>query len=338
MALAVCLGHFDSWTGRHTWPISFTLSVDFFLVLSGFVLAASLYHRREIRLGEFFLSRYLRLAPVYLAAILLTVPLAVWWHDDAGPSLADLVVILGFGQLLIGPVSNITAMEPIAIGWTLSAELWTGLLLMPAAMDLMRKAPAVAVALVSCVAVACLFALVMQSPAFLDVHYKFILPGLRFGLVRCAFDYALGVLAFWVFVQLRSPSAMMASVVQTGCIVLAMAFYAHTGYDRRLDFAAPPLFALLILSLASRTGIVYHLTKGRAGSLLGDISYPLYLIHPLFIFLSVTVFGIADAPWALALYLVASTLVALALNRLVERPCIALFKAKPDKAAPNRPS
>ncbi len=328
MALLVCLGHYDHWTGRMQIPLSFVLAVDFFLVLSGFVLAASIWHRPATGAGDFLRARYQRLLPVYLVTILLTLPFVVWWLDLTGPTLRDILHILTFGQMLTGPTSPFTTIEPVYIAWSLSAELWVGLVLLPAAIALLRRAPVAALTGLAALAVGSLATLATYSPSFLDVHYAVLAHGLRLGILRCVMDYALGVLAFYAVLRLRPLSETAQSMVQTGCIAFALAAYVPLGYDRQLDDAAPPLFAAFIGSLASQSGVIYRLTDGKLAAGMGDISYPLYLIHPLFIVLFASVFRLTGTPWAMALYLAACILAALILNRLVERPCIAFFKRR----------
>lgn len=89
---------------------------------------------------------------------------------------------------------------------------------------------------------------------------------------------------------------------------------------------------MLILSLASRQGLVYRLASGRTGQVMGNISYPLYLIHPLFIFLFGRVWTLTGSTGAMLAYAALCILVALALNRAVERPCIAYFNRRADRS------
>lgn len=345
MALLVCLGHYDFWSGQYTLPLSFILAVDFFLVLSGFVLAASLLHRAEtgapVSSAAFLVARYQRLAPVYLVCVALTAPFVAWWVGLSGPSLRDLGLILTFSQMISGHTSQYTTIEPIAIAWSLSAELWVGLVLLPPAVVLYQSSPRAAVALLCALFALGLGTIILLSPDYLDVHFDPVALPLRFGLVRCAMDYAIGILTFLLFTRRPAPHPLAQSLIQTGCIALALILYTPLTYDRRLEYLAPALFAMLILSLASRQGLVYRLASGRAGQVLGDMSYPLYLIHPLFIFLFGRVWKITEATGAMAAYAALCILAALALNRWVERPCIARFQRRADRtgtAAAARPN
>ncbi len=191
MALLVSLGHYDHWTGQNAIPVSFIPAVDFILVLSGFVLAASLFHRSAttgapIGAAAFLIARYQRLAPVYLICIALTAPFVAWWVGLSGPSLLDLGLIVTFSQMISGHTSQYTTIEPIAIAWSLSAELWVGLVLLPPAVALMRKSPAAAGALLCTLFATGLATIITRSPDYLDVHFDQLTRYLRFGAVRCA--------------------------------------------------------------------------------------------------------------------------------------------------------
>ncbi len=338
MALMVCIGHFFYWNDRQTVSIAFILAVDFFLVLSGFVLAASL-RARPLPVARFFAQRYLRLVPVYLACVGLTVPCVIWWRDISGPSTGDLVTVILMGQMLPWRAgSDFVEVEPLGIAWSISAELWAGVLLLPAAMALARRFAALAATLLVLLYLVTLAMIVAASRSFLDVHYAWILPSLAFGLVRCVMDYALGILTFMLVSRLPRPGPRLTSALELACIGAVLILYVPPDYDRRLDFIAPWLFAGLVLALAQRDGALYRLTSGRTGELLGDISYPLYLIHPLCIFLIVEVLGLPAGNLALLPYLALSLALAFAINRLVERPCMAWFKRKGGQVAPARPA
>src|SRR3990167_8393143 len=77
LALIVALGHFFLWNGvYHKIPESFFLAVDFFFVLSGFVLTQTVFESKATSthffISEFIKRRFFRLFPLYITLYLLT--------------------------------------------------------------------------------------------------------------------------------------------------------------------------------------------------------------------------------------------------------------------------
>lgn len=339
MALMVCIGHFLPRSDPPVFFTSFYLAVDFFFILSGFVLAATLWQAPRLQPFRFLLQRYQRLAPVYLVAVMLSVPVAALWRGTEGPVLNDLVKIVTLGQMLpTGTTSTFFDIEPLRVAWSISAELWVGFALIPLTLALARRARAAAAGFLVIVMLWTMIFLIVRSTDFLDLHIQVTTPELRLGLFRCLMDYSLGLLAYLLWQGLPDCKERDATRLQFGGLALLLCLYAPFTYERRLDFFAPFLFTVLILSLAGRKGRLYRLTSGRTGELLGDISYPLYLIHPLCIFLIVEVLGLPAGNLALLPYLALSLALAFAINRLVERPCMAWFKRKGGQVAPARPA
>lgn len=335
MALLVCLGHYRWWSGQNDVPLSFILGVDFFLVLSGFVLSAALFPKGGVSVLRFLRLRYARLAPVYLVTIALTVPPVLWWRGLAGPSLFDLVQTVTFGQMLPVPHSEFVLLLGIGIGWTLSAELWAGVLIFPLAVALGRRSRPVLSGLLTVLACLCLLYIADRSRDYLNVHFDRAGGLLYLGLVRCLADYAIGVLAYLAYTASRPPRPMLQSALQILLAATILLLFARMGYDRRFEFLAPALFALLILSLSWRDGLLYRAMDNRLGIGLGDISYPVYLLHPFVIFAFTEATSARDLPGATLIYLATASALALAVNRAVERPAMACFKRRPSaQAAP----
>ena len=77
LALSVALGHFFYWNGVSTYfPRSFFIAVDFFFVLSGFVITQSIINTKSENFDEFIklfaINRIARLFPLYIFVFLIT--------------------------------------------------------------------------------------------------------------------------------------------------------------------------------------------------------------------------------------------------------------------------
>jgi peptidoglycan/LPS O-acetylase OafA/YrhL len=100
----------------------------------------------------------------------------------------------------------------------------------------------------------------------------------NFGVVRCALEFGLGVLAYglyaeWAFVRFFDKD--LAFVLVAGCILAGMQWRVH-------DLVTVAAFVLLVLCAAQNHGAAARVLNTRALRLLGDISYSVYMVHMFF--------------------------------------------------------
>jgi peptidoglycan/LPS O-acetylase OafA/YrhL len=258
------------------------LWVDFFFLLSGFVIAHA-YGRSfadGIRLGEFgrfARARVLRLYPLHLSMLLL-LALAVGLRDvifGGHPLLPHLLdrpeafTAQSFG-------ANLVLVQALGLfqtdswnypAWSISCEFYAYTLFPLLSIGLARWARPVT-ALTLALAVATLALLFFRPPYKLDYSYDY-------AFLRCAAEFSIGVLLYRVFVTDGTPALFARDAFGfgvLGTIVLAL----HFGVP---DIAVVPLFALLILAAAVNDGILRRLFATRPMQWLGEISYSIYLVH-----------------------------------------------------------
>ena len=252
------------------------LAVQVFLVIAGFLAAASLAPDGVLRVDRpmaRILQRYGRLVMPYLAALTVCVLVAAlvrpWMSGDdvpASPSIGQLFAHGLLMQDLLDYDALSTGVWYVAIDFQLFVLALT-LMGMPA---MLRRGPVAAasrerwipVALVLTVAIASLVVFNRNSDLD-DTAFYF------FGA------YGLGMLVFWIGRATRDSTwqSAIALLVLTGAVVLAI--------DWRSRIAIALVSALLIavaqrqdwLSLASRPNAAMPLQR------LGRISYSLFLIH-----------------------------------------------------------
>jgi len=295
------------------------LAVDFFFLLSGFVIWMTWSER--IRSGGlaavpgFLRRRIARVWPLHLVMLGFGVAIAAALELTGRGSAQFPWHELPLHVLLLqnwGFTPQLTWNDP---AWSISCELAAYLLfpLLALAID-WRRMPSWAVI----AAIAALLAL---------LHGIFASRGAwalgqeitRLGLIRCLLEFAAGtaVAALW----LRWRDAWRVPAWVSGGIALAFAIGWAAGLPETL--AAPALFAALLLALA--------LTSARRGNpleagwihYLGEISYATYLSHYLlwFAFKLAFVHDANAVPWPLVVGFLALVLLAsVALYHLVERP------------------
>ncbi|PZN94795.1 MAG: hypothetical protein DCF31_08515 [Alphaproteobacteria bacterium] len=238
--------------------------VDFFFVLSGFVMAITYRTRLENReTRDYLVRRVGRLYPLHLVVLVAMIVVAVAGSkiglvldEFRWPALpANLILVQSWGGF-----DRLTWNAP---SWSISTEIFAyGVFALAAHFATRRALDIVFVGLV-----ASSLLIVLQAPEGMASTYDF-------GLARCIFGFFAGAIAASLWTQRRlRPRGEIVAVTVT---VLAVCF---------LPLAAGalivPLFAWVILVFASDAGPVSRLLAGRIPQMLGTLSYSIYMIHSL---------------------------------------------------------
>ncbi|WP_448502557.1 acyltransferase family protein [Sphingomonas sp.] len=329
----------ESVAGLDGWPLAIVergyLAVDFFFLLSGFVLWLSWSER--LRSGGlaaapgFWWRRFARIWPLHALILSGGVALALLLaatgrHDEAQFPFAELPI----HYLLIQNWGFTVALAWNDPAWSISVESAAYLLfpMLMLALD-WRRLP---VAVLALIAVGLLVLL----------HFAFDGAGAgtlnddipRLGLIRCLFEFSAGtaLAAIWVRLAGRGGYAIPCVV---GAALCLSAFL--TGAPETL--AMPLAFTALLLALALG-GDATPLTA-RPLHWLGQISYATYLCHFLLWKAFKLAFVAAPGPvgWPLiALYLVMVLVASAVLYHGVEKPAQAWLNARRWPRPPARPA
>jgi peptidoglycan/LPS O-acetylase OafA/YrhL len=297
------------------------LAVDFFFMLSGFVMSAA-YARRLAQgwaLRDFLLRRLKRLYPVYGAALVMGVALQLALAANAhqpvsGAAAGALVVVVAYAALFLPLLSSQDAEAfPLnGAAWSLSHELLANV-----TFGLFRRASACGLVLTaSAGAVGCVWLLVhgrcLEAGAMQDSY----LPG----LARVLFAFPVGVLLHRAYAAGR-----LARLPRLGPVALAAALAAplalplrHGGGDMLLDGACVFVGFPLLLALGAVSG-----ASSATGARLGALSYPLYATHVVLRPLWLAVLPPLDRATGLFCGLAGSLFVAVVVGRLMEPAAVA---------------
>ena len=286
------------------------LAVDFFFLLSGFVIALNYSERLAGAAGvaDFLFQRFARVYPLHLlmllgflayfgaAALTGGTPLG---EQDPGYFLASLFLVQNWG-FMDGPGWNVPA-------WSISAEA-AAYLLFPVLLPLLAPARRPGWALAGGIA---LLGLSVQ-PLFALLGHSFPDAVAETGLLRCLIQFAMGMLLFELFRRLEGRVAPALPIAAAALLAVASALAGAP--------VVPLIWAALILGLACSSG-----GPLAAGPLvwLGRISYATYLSHYLLLTLFRYAFVEEGRPVSLALvalYLGGVLLVSAALYHGFERP------------------
>ncbi len=294
------------------------LAVDFFFLLSGFVIWLSWNER--LRSGGpaavpgFLWRRLARIWPLHVvmlgATLALVLALAATGRHDGGhypyaelPLHALLLQTWGF-------TDRLTWNDP---SWSISTE-WAAYLLFPLLAFVLdwRRVPSWAVVAIVGALVALLHAAMAGAPSLgADIW--------TFGLRRCLIEFAMGGALCSLWERWRE-APLVPALVAIGSAVIAFSAY---GAGQPETLTIPAAFAAALLALALTSGLRRNPLETAALHYLGEISYATYLSHfLLFVIVKlVLVDDVRDVPPVLvALYLLLVLGTSVALHHLVERP------------------
>jgi len=250
------------------------LFVDFFFVLSGFVI--SFTYEGRIRNGataaEFLVKRLGRLWPVHvvtlLAMLLLTTAVA-WGRHAFGKAtsmeapasaekvIANLLMLNGFA------VDGLTSIN--VPSWSISCELMVyGLF---CALVFSGR-----MALGLWLALAALNAALIAKYSPLHMNATDVL-----GLSRCIYGFGLGVAAKVAYLRF-GRKLYSSTLVEAAAVALALGFVAFA-HESRWSLVAPLVFFVVILVFALEAGRISSLMRTPFFQLLGKLSFTTYMCH-----------------------------------------------------------
>jgi peptidoglycan/LPS O-acetylase OafA/YrhL len=283
--LSVALFHFHT-TGtitnlplfRHSW-----MFVDFFFVLSGFVITAAYAEdlHRSFSISRFLCLRLARIWPLHAVMLLLFIaleatklivevaPFAPMFASprDPGSLVLNLLLLQVFGFY-----DYVTWNAP---SWSIAAEFWVyGI-----AAFLFRVAGKERPAVLIAIAATCALVMLGSGAPFLNLTYDG-------AVVRCLYGFAIGSLAWSVFTRGRdwtrdassSSPRILWTVAEAAILstVLAAVWHLDSG---PVTIALPLLFGLCVLVLAQQGGLVSAWLSRKVPVWLGTISYSIYMTH-----------------------------------------------------------
>ncbi|MGZ5195372.1 MAG: acyltransferase family protein [Ramlibacter sp.] len=292
-ACFVVLFHFHGWGPLYT--SSFVrdsyLFVDFFFVLSGFVIAWNYGDRLASwpEMKRFLVLRLGRVYPLHLFMLFCFLAYetarSLFALHHPGVS-ATFTGITDPGAVL----SNLALVQSLHVhdvltwnvpSWSISTEYWTYFVFALVSVCFgLRNATLLAVAIVAPLLIA------RVSTTGMNITYDW-------GLVRCIFGFALGVACCriyrrWPAVMHGAGRAQMTTLELL--VVLAVVLFVCEAGTSGLSILAPFLFAGAVLVFAAEGGWVSGLFRSRPLRWLGTVSYSIYMTHYFLVVLVPTVF------------------------------------------------
>lgn len=352
-AILIVMGHFMVLSHIFYVPVvRIGLGVDFFFVLSGFVISyASLHKLTNAReLGVFTLRRFGRVWPLHIAVLAFLIPfegLKYMLEKFAGLTGKYAAFASGGPGSIESIFSNILLIQALNIhntntwngpSWSISTEFYTYILFALLAVLFPRHLKPLTVI----IGAFCAFLLFRLAP---NMYAQY-----DYGFLRCVYGFFTGYLVYQVFKKAPSIKLAYPSITEVLCILLIIIFTMAAKFTK-FSMLAPLIFALPVYVFAFQQGVVSKFLRTRPLQVLGVLSYAIYITHaiPLLIFqrgmtflekylgtsfhitvppstyneLFSTVYVIGS-PWVMDLMVVAFVLIVIAFayvaSRLIETP------------------
>jgi peptidoglycan/LPS O-acetylase OafA/YrhL len=255
------------------------LFVDFFFVLSGFVIAWNYAARLDSWQGvkQFLVLRVGRVYPLHIFMLLCYVAyetarmLAGLGRANPTPTFTgetDPVAVLT-NVLLIHSLNIHDSLTWNGPSWSISTEFWAYVVF--ALLSLwfgLRNWMLLATAVIAPVV------LLKLTTTGMDVTYDY-------GLIRCLFGFALGIACCAIYRRLPrqiATSPIPMTLLECGVVAAVVLFVSMAGVSS-WSLLAPFLFAMAVLVFSAEGGWISRLFRLPVLKWLGKLSYSIYMTH-----------------------------------------------------------
>jgi len=270
------------------------LAVDFFFVLSGFVIGYAYDDRwGKMTLGGFFKRRLIRLHPMIIIGMIIGA-LTFYFQDCSFfPAIAQtpiwkliLVMLIGFTLIPVGPSLDIRGwqeMHPLnGPAWSLFFEYIANILYAL----FIRKFSNKVLAIFVFIAGAALIHLAVTSPQGDVIGGWSIDPQqLRIGFTRLLYPFFAGLLLS----RIAKPGRIKNAFLWSSLLLILMLSIPRIGgseiWKNGLYDSLTIIFVFPLIVYMGASGNVTGKVGTKINRFLGDISYPLYITHYPFIYL-----------------------------------------------------
>lgn len=271
------------------------LFVDFFFVLSGFVIGSSYGDRLRdgFSIGRFMWLRLWRVYPLHLVMLLIFLAFEIAFAMFAPNAAARIPFSEGYSpavwfyslflvQIFVGPEGT----PWNGPSWSIAAEVWTYLIFAV----VLRYLPRL---LLLPICVAFMAAALIIIPTLTDRYMLVFHDG---ALLRCLFGFSLGIVGWhlmplWDKVTLGGR--LVATLIEIGAVAGVSILVAIAG-SGPLSMITPFIFFVAVMVFARQAGMVSTLLLQPPFVLLGTLSYSIYMIHVFLLYRFVNVLSVVE--------------------------------------------
>lgn len=282
--IVIVLLHFFSsigiWVGGY-------IAVEFFFILSGFLIAMSLNRRNITDLSKagpialsFSVRRVKKLFPAKTLAFLLYFCFYIY-DNKIGITAAIKLVINSIWELLFFDMAGFGVSDKYFVfqAWYLSALIIAGYFI---SYFYLKKRDTF-IYLVAPISIILIYGRLATTIGTVDRHRSFAYPGIAEGLLRAFAGISLGIIAYH-FYEYLSDKVLSRFFARLLCIIeiaglLALLITVYRGGHTKKDFLIILFFGFLIIMSFWNQTPLDHLLDNKFSAFLGRISLPIFLTH-----------------------------------------------------------
>jgi peptidoglycan/LPS O-acetylase OafA/YrhL len=285
-ALLVALHHLNVYSHIYDLPliVNAWLFVDFFFVLSGFIISHAYMDRlggwQDVR--NFIVRRFGRLWPLHVAVLLPLVGLEIvkLVFAKAGGMPVDHPAF-GTDNNSVGSIfTNLLLIHSLGVhdvltwnrpSWSISVEFYTYIVFAAVFMMALKAVPRLVLPL-AIAAAGGLAVFLFSTKTAMDTSWDY-------GFFRCLYGFFVGNLTYRIWRSGRARAFFDGRwPAELAALALVAIFVSLVGATE-WSLAAPFVFAFVVLVFAHERGPVSRLMNVRPVALLGIWSYSIYMVH-----------------------------------------------------------
>lgn len=277
-ALCIALSHFMGGAmGWRNYPfVNAYIAVDFFFILSGFVLCyvyAESFQTGRMNNTIFSLHRFARMYPLHIATLFITFLIYYFIYENFPferplySGLANLLLLHGMGM-----TSDWSWNDP---SWSISVEFWASVLAFRVLVQKLNNTALFFFAFIC-------YTLVFNKHNSLMAAFDFTYFYLSSGFLKCIGGMALGILIYKLSsnaVQTPISNTILVGLIDASLFLVIMIFMSINISIPKFDILMIACAAILIYRLNSGSSWFRTLIETKPFCFLGKISFSLYLIH-----------------------------------------------------------
>ena len=260
------------------------LWVDFFFLLSGFIIAHVYGARLQAEnkpaaIKEYLWARFARIYPLHLFTLLLLIlstPLVAYFFPqvvDGSWKTYFTVSAIPSQLLFTNAMNQHIYLSWNMVSWSIGAEWWTYVAALVLVIGLWKKPVWLILSVVALALIGLCLLVYLLPGRNLDITFNY-------GFLRCLFEFIIGLGVYQFYIKNRGKAWLKwDSVFVLLMLAIALMFHFHT-----LDLFIVPVFVLLLLAASYNHTRVYALLNKPAFQYIGTISYSIYLIHGIWFF------------------------------------------------------
>jgi peptidoglycan/LPS O-acetylase OafA/YrhL len=256
--------------------------VDLFFVLSGFVISLVYIKKAEWTKDffyKFYSARFARIYPLYIITLIILAVLTVLairssphtYHNNEAISSVAIIKQL----LLVNAMPFAYCKMLILTSWSVSIEWWLYILLFPLLM-LLKGVRSFLAKPVCMIILSCLLILYLYQPHMTEAA-TVSWPAFARGVV----GFTLGWLTHWHFSNNTKLSEFCKRYCDIMMVVAAIILLISPLFIPTQPWTALIIFPFLILGLCYKGPTSTKVFSSKFFVILGDISYSVYLLHPI---------------------------------------------------------